>query len=60
MKSFEMSQYLSTVDFEVTAWDGQLEIFVFWCVQKLENVFGGQGVDAVLRVLKIIEIESYY
>ena len=52
-EKLEKSQFfhLSTVDFEVTAGDGKFKIFVFWGVEKLEDVFGGKSVDAILGIL---------
>ena len=48
-----VTAHLSAIDFKVTAADLELGLLVFWRVQVLENVLGGQGVDAVLGVLRL-------
>ena len=50
--SIGLSFYLSAVNLEEAAGDAQFEAFVFLRVEELEDVLGGQSIDAVLRVLE--------
>ena len=52
--------HLSGVDFEVAAGDLELEVLVFRRVEILEHVLRGEGVDAVLGVLRLaVELAAH-